>query len=130
MRFKSSIICYLITKEVQSFIFYFRSDSFASELREVSLLYTQGHWSGQLGHDNVSISGLTSSFQAYIACILNSEQFFINASHWQGILGLAYSEIAKVQQMFFSQIQASTASCIIKHTNCHICTHLSKNAYS
>ena len=50
-----------------------------------------------MGRDKVmlpSIPNITVSVN--IACINSSTNFFINDSHWQGILGLAYEEIARV----------------------------------
>ena len=59
--------------------------------------YTQGNWVGHLGHDIVTMTSLPSvSVEANIACIDSSENFFINGSNWQGILGLAYADVARV----------------------------------
>ena len=76
---------------------FFRSSTFQTENTTVTLLYTQGHWSGILGRDLVTIPVLLEQpVNVNIACIQQSQQFFINGSHWQGILGLAYPAIAKV----------------------------------
>lgn len=59
--------------------------------------YTQGRWEGELGTDEVSIPhGPNASLRANIAAITQSDRFFINGSNWEGILGLAYAEIARV----------------------------------
>ena len=60
--------------------------------------YTEGKWSGVLGNDVVSITSLPNvTVHANIACITESEQFYINGSKWQGILGLGYANIARVR---------------------------------
>jgi len=43
----------------------------------------------------VSIANF-STFRANVALIAESTNFFVNGSNWQGILGLAYREIAEV----------------------------------
>lgn len=81
---------------VSTFICY-RSSTFTDIGTEVYVPYTQGDWKGPLGQDKVSISSLPSvAVNAYFACITESSLFFINGSKWQGILGLAYAEIARV----------------------------------
>ncbi|KAM8975329.1 beta-secretase 2 [Pelodytes ibericus] len=63
---------------------------------DVSVRYTQGSWSGILGKDLISISqGLSGSYLVNIASIYESENFFMPSINWQGILGLAYSTLAK-----------------------------------
>ena len=42
------------------------------------------------------MSGPDVAVMANIAGITHSEEFFINGSNWQGILGLGYAEIARV----------------------------------
>ena len=60
--------------------------------------YTQGKWEGELGTDLVSIPhGPNVTVRANIAAITESDKFFINGSNWEGILGLAYAEIARVR---------------------------------
>lgn len=59
--------------------------------------YTQGKWEGELGTDLVTIPhGPNVTVRANIAAITESDKFFINGSNWEGILGLAYAEIARV----------------------------------
>lgn len=61
--------------------------------------YTQGNWKGTLGSDLVTLTSLPNvTVTANIAFITESTQFFINGSNWQGILGLAYSSIARPDQ--------------------------------
>lgn len=61
--------------------------------------YTQGKWEGELGTDLVTIPhGPNVTVRANIAAITESDKFFINGSNWEGILGLAYAEIARVSQ--------------------------------
>lgn len=64
--------------------------------------YTQGKWEGELGTDLVSIPhGPNVTVRANIAAITESDKFFINGSNWEGILGLAYAEIARVSLASF-----------------------------
>ncbi|XP_072140000.1 beta-secretase 1 isoform X3 [Mobula birostris] len=64
--------------------------------KSVYVPYTQGKWEGELGTDIVSIPhGPNVSVRANIAAITESDKFFINGSNWEGILGLAYAEIAR-----------------------------------
>ncbi len=72
-----------------------RSSTFVDEHRAVSVPYTQGSWSGYLGRDTVAFS-VSLSVTANIACITQSDNFFINGSHWHGILGLGFAAIARV----------------------------------
>ena len=66
--------------------------------KTVEVPYTEGKWSGVLGNDVVSITSLPNvTVHANIACITESEQFYINGSNWQGILGLGYANIARVR---------------------------------
>ncbi|XP_063812667.1 beta-secretase 2 [Pseudophryne corroboree] len=78
---------------------YYRSDlsrTYQSLGVDVTVRYTQGSWSGTLGKDVVSVpKGLNATFVVNIASILESESFFMPQIKWQGILGLAYSALAK-----------------------------------
>lgn len=77
--------------------------------------YTQGRWEGELGTDLVSIPhGPNVSLRVNIAAITQSDRFFINGSNWEGILGLAYAEIARVCSHSVSE------PCMII-TSCHSC---------
>ena len=76
-----------------------RSTSHFDSGRDVYVPYTQGNWKGTLITDVVSVDTLPNiTVRANIATILSSSHFFINGSHWQGILGLAYAEIARVSE--------------------------------
>lgn len=73
------------------------SSSYRDLGRGVYVPYTQGRWEGELGTDLLSIPhGPNVSLRANIAAITQSDRFFINGSNWEGILGLAYAEIARV----------------------------------
>ncbi|XP_066508558.1 beta-secretase 1 [Hoplias malabaricus] len=72
------------------------SSSYRDLCRSVYVPYTQGRWEGELGTDLVSVPhGPNVSLRANIAAITQSDRFFINGSNWEGILGLAYAEIAR-----------------------------------
>jgi len=74
------------------------SHSYRDLGRSVYVPYTQGRWEGQLGTDLVSVPhGPNATMRANIAAIIQSDRFFINGSNWEGILGLAYAEIARVK---------------------------------
>lgn len=75
--------------------------------------YTQGKWEGELGTDLVTIPhGPNVTVRANIAAITESDKFFINGSNWEGILGLAYAEIARVSpDCSRGPTSACTASC-------------------
>lgn len=63
---------------------------------DVTVRYTQGSWEGKLGLDDISIpEGLNGTVTINIATILQSEDFFLPGIKWQGILGLAYRQLAK-----------------------------------
>ena len=77
--------------------------SFENLGTDVSISYTGGQWSGTLARDIVSIDAsqegahsTSHSAKAYITLIKSSDDFFINDAAWEGILGLAYSSLAKV----------------------------------
>lgn len=74
-----------------------RSSTYRDLRKAVYVPYTQGKWEGELGTDLVSIPhGPNVTVRANIAAITESDKFFINGSNWEGILGLAYAEIARV----------------------------------
>uniref|UniRef100_A0A674CE63 Beta-secretase 1 n=1 Tax=Salmo trutta TaxID=8032 RepID=A0A674CE63_SALTR len=73
------------------------SKSYRNLGHSVYVPYTQGRWEGELGTDLVSVPhGPNASLRANIAAITQSDRFFINGSNWEGILGLAYAEIARI----------------------------------
>lgn len=68
--------------------------------------YTQGRWEGELGTDLVSVPhGPNATLRANIAAITQSDRFFINGSNWEGILGLAYADIARVRITLFPKYE-------------------------
>lgn len=82
---------------VNQFLFIFSSSTYSLIGTSVYVPYTQGNWKGTLGSDLVTLTSLPNvTVTANIAFITESKQFFINGSNWQGILGLAYSSIARV----------------------------------
>lgn len=88
-----------------SFSSIYSSSSYRDLGRSVYVPYTQGRWEGELGTDLVSVPhGPNATLRANIAAITQSDRFFINGSNWEGILGLAYADIARVwteYQIFF-----------------------------
>lgn len=73
-----------------------KSQTYKENGTDIYVPYTQGHWHGPLGNDLVSLARLSNfTIRANIANIISSRNFFINGSHWQGILGLAYADIAR-----------------------------------
>uniref|UniRef100_W5KRB4 Beta-secretase 1 n=1 Tax=Astyanax mexicanus TaxID=7994 RepID=W5KRB4_ASTMX len=88
------------------------STSYKDLGRSVYVPYTQGRWEGELGTDLVSVPhGPNMSLRANIAAITQSDRFFINGSNWEGILGLAYAEIARPDETlepFFDSLVRQT----------------------
>lgn len=69
--------------------------------RPVAVPYTQGNWEGELLTDLIKfIDGPNATVRVNVAAILSSENFFINGSNWEGILGLGYARLAKVSASF------------------------------
>ena len=59
--------------------------------------YTEGEWNGQLGSDVVQIATAPNfSATAYVSCITQSKDFYVQGADWQGILGLAYKALSRV----------------------------------
>ncbi|KAG5837371.1 hypothetical protein ANANG_G00238560 [Anguilla anguilla] len=89
------------------------SSSYRDLGRSVYVPYTQGRWEGELGTDLVSVPhGPNASLRANIAAITQSDRFFINGSNWEGILGLAYAEIARPDETlepFFDSLVRQTS---------------------
>lgn len=67
--------------------------------KDVKVEYTQGSWSGHLGRDRVRFPALLDSItvDTDLALITSSNNFYVNNSHWQGIVGLAFSALAQPQ---------------------------------
>uniref|UniRef100_A0A6I8P6P2 Beta-secretase 1 n=1 Tax=Ornithorhynchus anatinus TaxID=9258 RepID=A0A6I8P6P2_ORNAN len=73
------------------------SSTYRDLRKGVYVPYTQGKWEGELGSDLVAVPhGPNVTVRANIAAITESDKFFINGSNWEGILGLAYAEIARI----------------------------------
>ncbi|XP_077198868.1 beta-secretase 2 [Paroedura picta] len=73
-----------------------KSSTYRSLGTEVTVKYTQGSWTGTLGTDVITIpKGINGTYTINIATIFQSENFFLNGVKWHGILGLAYSVLAK-----------------------------------
>ena len=59
--------------------------------------YTQGNWEGELASDLLRfVDGPNATVRVNVAAILSSENFYINGSMWEGILGLGYARLSKV----------------------------------
>ncbi|XP_033488152.1 beta-secretase 1 isoform X1 [Epinephelus lanceolatus] len=88
------------------------SSSYRDQGRSVYVPYTQGRWEGELGTDLVSVPhGPNATLRANIAAITQSDRFFINGSNWEGILGLAYADIARPDETlepFFDSLVRQT----------------------
>lgn len=81
---------------ISTFYKFNESSTYVPSNKEIKIEYTEGKWNGVLGKDVINLpTGPEESFTAQIASILESENFFINGSYWQGILGLGYKEIAR-----------------------------------
>lgn len=92
---------------VETFFISLNSSTYTSHHKKVSVLYTQGFWDGELGNDIVYFpSLLTPQVRCDIAVIKTSHNFYMNGSHWQGILGLAYPMIARPDHSVVSWLQA------------------------
>lgn len=84
--------CWLISLTVPVF----SSSTYKSTGRGVAVKYTQGNWEGELGTDLVLIPSIAGTLTINIATILSSDGFFLPGVNWQGILGLAYPLLARV----------------------------------
>ncbi|XP_064604914.1 beta-secretase 1-like [Liolophura sinensis] len=105
---------------------YFHREN-SSTLEELGMMvnvpYTQGKWEGPLVRDQVTLSILPDiTVPAQVACITDSQGFFINASNWQGILGLAYAKIARpdstVEPYFDSLIKSAQVESVFSMQLC------------
>ncbi|PSN29455.1 Beta-secretase 1 [Blattella germanica] len=89
-------------------IFFIRSNSstYVSHQKKVSVVYTQGFWSGELGSDVVCFPSLhVPEVRCDVAAIQSSHNFYMNGSRWQGILGLAYPVIARPDRNVVSWLE-------------------------
>lgn len=61
-----------------------RSSTFDTQHQEVSVLYTQGYWKGELGSDIIEFPSLgIPGIRTSVAAIQTSHNFFLNGSMWQ-----------------------------------------------
>ncbi|XP_015283602.1 PREDICTED: beta-secretase 2 [Gekko japonicus] len=73
-----------------------KSSTYWSLGTEVTVKYTQGSWTGTLGTDVITMpKGINGTYTINIATIFQSDNFFLKGVKWHGILGLAYSVLAK-----------------------------------
>lgn len=88
------------------------SSTYSSSGRAVAVRYTQGSWAGELGQDVLSIpEAPIGTIAINIAAILTSDGFFLPGVNWQGILGLAYSTLARPDssvEPFFNSVVRET----------------------
>ena len=71
--------------------------------RPVAVPYTQGNWEGELGSDLLRfVEGPNATVRVNVASIMSSENFYINGSMWEGILGLGYPRLSKVSRFWTS----------------------------
>ncbi|XP_076043930.1 beta-secretase 1-like [Oratosquilla oratoria] len=82
---------------IESFFIVDNSTTFVNRKKKVKVIYAQGQWSGYLGQDIVSFPTIkgTKPILTDLSLITESENFYINNSHWQGILGLSYAALAQ-----------------------------------
>ncbi|KAK3891208.1 hypothetical protein Pcinc_004891 [Petrolisthes cinctipes] len=75
------------------------SSTYQDTEQEVNVVYTQGSWKGHMGRDIVRFPDLPEALPVItdIAIITTSNKFFVNNSHWQGIVGLAYRALSQPQ---------------------------------
>lgn len=97
--------------DVNKFFNTSQSSSYRHLGTRVEVPYTEGSWKGSLGQDYVSFPSMPGlKAMANIACITQSQGFFINGSNWQGIMGLAYAKLARpdssVVPLFDSMVAA------------------------
>ncbi len=73
----------------------------------MSVAYSGGKWSGRLATHLIAIHdemNLVQPVQAYLALIESSTNFFIKNAEWEGIMGLAYSSLAKVLIIVYNEV--------------------------
>ncbi|XP_069190031.1 beta-secretase 1 isoform X2 [Procambarus clarkii] len=86
-------------KELDTFYVRQNSSTYVDLGRDVKVIYTQSSWTGHLGRDLAQFPSLpgTVPLVTDMALITMSDNFYVNNSHWQGILGLAFSALAQPQ---------------------------------
>lgn len=87
--------------ELTSYFHYENSSSFEDSEKKMKIVYSQGLWEGHLGKDLVKFPSVAEAtainVNTDLALITYAENFFINNSHWQGIVGLGYSALSQPQ---------------------------------
>ena len=80
--------------------------------RPVAVPYTQGNWEGELGSDLLRfVEGPNATVRVNVASIMSSENFYINGSMWEGILGLGYPRLSKVSR-FWTSSSIALVTCL------------------
>nr|QCX35690.1 BACE 1 [Penaeus vannamei] len=84
-------------EELESFYVHQSSSSYVDLGKDVEMVYTQGSWRGHLGRDLVWFPKLqnTEPLVTDLALITSSNNFYVNNSHWQGIIGLAFAALSQ-----------------------------------
>ena len=73
------------------------SSTFSANDRELfTIPYTQGLWIGYFGKEMVSLPPL-AAIETTVGFMTQTENFFVMGANWQGIMGLAYAELARVR---------------------------------
>ena len=76
-------------------IHYSTGQDFVNMSQSVGVTYSSGEWSGYLVRDKLGL-GDFSMVEGVFSLITSSDEFFIERADWAGILGLAYTSLAKV----------------------------------
>lgn len=86
-------------EELDKFFAWQNSSTYVDLERDVKVIYTQSSWTGHLGRDLAQFPSVpcTENLMTDMALITTSENFYVNNSNWQGILGLAFSALAQPQ---------------------------------
>ncbi|XP_042894200.1 beta-secretase 1-like isoform X2 [Penaeus japonicus] len=84
-------------EELESYYVHQHSSSYVDLGKDVKVVYTQSSWQGHLGRDLVRFPTLphTEPLVTDLALITSSDNFYVNNSHWQGIIGLAFATLAQ-----------------------------------
>lgn len=72
-----------------------RSSTYQDLGKSAKVSYTSGKWEGKLSRDVISVDG-SLAVRAYVVLITKATDFYIKEAEWVGILGMAYSKLAKV----------------------------------
>ncbi|KAG7160606.1 Beta-secretase 1-like [Homarus americanus] len=88
-----------VHKELDTFYVRQNSSTYVDLGRDVKVKYTQSSWTGHVGRDLAQFPSVPGTLPLVtdLALITASENFYVNNSHWQGIVGLAFSALAQPQ---------------------------------